>query len=80
MSTVDRLLLLCLTLALWALAFGQIERAHAQESFQVTSGFKEAVERVVDGFYVRAHVDQTCYVNNGEVQGGAKKDVSYIHC
>ena len=80
MKTLDRVLVLALTLALWALAVGQVTRASAQERFQVTRGFKEAVERVVDEYYVGNLINEICYVTNGDVQDGAKDDVSYVHC
>ncbi len=80
MKTFDRVLVLALTLALWALAVGQVTRASAQERVQVTRGFKEAVERVVDESYVGNLINEICYVSNGEVQDGAKDDVSYLHC
>ncbi len=80
MKTFDRVLVLALTLALWALAIGQVTRASAQERFQVTRGFKEAVERIVDDYYVGNLINEVCYVNNGEVQDGAKNGVSYVHC
>ncbi len=80
MKTFDRVLVLALTLALSALAIGQVTRASAQERFQVTRGFKEAVERVVDEYYVGNLINEICYVTNGDVQDGAKDDVSYVHC
>ncbi len=80
MNTFDRVLVLALTLALWALAIGQVTRASAQERFQATRGFKEAVERIVDNYYVGNLINDICYVTNGEVQDGAKDDVSYVHC
>ncbi len=80
MNTFDRVLVLALTLALWALAIGQVTRASAQERFQATRGFKEAVERIVDNYYVGNLINDLCYVSNGEVQDGAKDDVSYVHC
>ncbi len=80
MKTFDRILVLALTLALSALAIGQVTRASAQERFQVTRAFKEAVERVVDEYYVRNLINDICYVTNGDVQDGAKDDVSYVHC
>ncbi len=80
MKTFDRVLVLALTLALWALAVGQVTRASAQERVQVTRGFKEAVERVVDDSYVGNLINELCYVSNGEIQDGAKDDVSYVHC
>ncbi len=80
MKTFDRVLVLALTLALSALAIGQVTRAFAQERYQVTRGFKEAVERIVDDYYVRNLINDTCYVINGDVQDGAKDDVSYVHC
>ncbi len=80
MNTFDRLLLLALTLALWALVLGQGTGAVAQERFQATRGFREAVERVVDEFYVGQLINDVCYVNNGDVQEGAKDDVTYVHC
>ncbi len=80
MNTFDRVLVLALTLALWALAIGQVTRASAQERFQATRGFKEAVERIVDNYYVGNLINDLCYVSNGEVQDGAKDDVGYVHC
>ncbi len=80
MKTFDRVLVLTLTLALWALVVGQVTRASAQERFQVTRGFKEAVERVVDEYYVGNLINEVCYVNNGEVLDGDKDDVTYLHC
>ncbi|MEE9279925.1 MAG: hypothetical protein V3V67_07095 [Myxococcota bacterium] len=80
MNTFDRLLLLALTLGLWALVFGQGTGAVAQERFQATRGFRQAVERVVDELYVGQLVNDVCYVNNGDVQEGAKDDVTYVHC
>ncbi len=80
MKTFDRVLLLALTLALWALAVGQVTRASAQDRVQVTRGFKEAVERIVDEYYVGNLISDLCYISNGEVQDGAKDDVSYVRC
>ncbi len=80
MKTFDRVLVLALTLALSALAIGQVTRASAQDRFQVTRGFKEAIERVVDEYYVGNLINDTCYVTNGDVQDGHKDDVSYVHC
>ncbi len=80
MKKFDRVLVLALTVALWALVIGQVTRASAQERFQVTRGFKEAVERIVDDYYVGNLINEVCYVSNGEVQDGAKDDVSYVHC
>ena len=80
MKTFDRALVLMLTLALWALVVGQVTRASAQERFQVTRGFKEAVERVVDEYYVGNLLNEICYVNNGEILDGDKDDVTYLHC
>ncbi len=80
MKTFDRVLILTLTLALWAVAIGQGTGVDAQERFQVTSGFKEAVQRVVDESYVGQLIDDICYVSNADVQNGAEDDVSYVHC
>jgi hypothetical protein len=80
MKTFDRVLILTLTLALWAVAIEQGTGVAAQERFQVTSGFREAVQRVVDESYVGQLIDDVCYVSNGDVQNGAEDDVSYVHC
>ena len=66
MKKFDRVLVLALTLALWALAIGQVTRASAQERFQVTRGFKEAVERIVDDYYVGScSADSFCPKSTG---------------
>jgi hypothetical protein len=80
MKSLDRLLILTLTLALWAVVIGQGTGVVAQERFQVTSGFREAVQRVVDESYVGELIDNVCYVSNADAQDGAKDDVSYVHC
>ncbi len=80
MKTFDRVLILTLTLALWAVVIGRDTGVSAQERFQVTSGFREAVQRVVDESYVGELIGDICYVSNADVQDGAKDDVSYVHC